>query len=320
MSRISADQIQKPGGTAFSLPVASGTTDQYVQTDGNGNLTFTQPQVATGGDAGLVCPENTSSLNVGSIVTHTDRYNTYSTGEWTSDGPWTTFTAYSSENDTNGTMFFNMALGDGMGNASTTTERWLADSENELPRRLQFSNGNRLGYMRDVFHYDNATSYAGHSFRIMPLRNTTAAAVTVPVYGYCSQYWGAGYEGCQMMYWTPNTSKYSTVTSGTGTSVSQSTSNARQVNMGGSVTIPANTTVLVCLISTDCYNTTYRFKDTNYFYDLKNTVDGANGIICDMVMLTHLAKGNMKLPYTGACSTSIIPLIYNSCAAQWGDR
>ena len=39
-SRIFADQIQKPSGTAFSLPVGNGANNQFIQTDGQGNLSF----------------------------------------------------------------------------------------------------------------------------------------------------------------------------------------------------------------------------------------------------------------------------------------
>jgi hypothetical protein len=175
-----------------------------------------------------------------------------------------------------------------------------------------------MGFARDVFHYDNSTSDAGHSFRMMPIRNTTSSSISVTVSGYCSNYQSSGQEGAQLLVFTPNTSAYSTVTSVTGTSVATYTSNARQSNLTGSVTVPANTTVLVCLISTDWYDTTYRFKDTNYFHSLTTTFTNA-GIICDMRMLSNIAKSRFTFAYSGAFAT-LAANIWTTCATVYGDR
>jgi len=318
MSRITADQIQKSGGAVFSLPVASGANNQYIQTDGQGNLSFNQPFMSDPAVPYLISPEGFG--NIGSTISHTDRQNIYSTGEWTSGGPWTTWTAYQSHTDNNAIQFMAMALGDGFTTSGTSQYMQGADAENELPRRVQFTNGNRLGFSRDTTKWDNVQDYAGHSMRVMPLRNTTSSPVTVNLYAYTSQYWSSGYEGCQLFYFTPNTSTYSTVTGVTGTSIATSTSNARQVNLTGSATIPANTTILVCLLSTDWYTTTYRYKDTNFFYNLNTTCTTANGVICDMRMLSALARGKFTgLSYAGAFS-GLFATIWTSCATIYGDR
>ena len=316
MSRITTDQIQKPGGAVFTLPVVSPTADQFVQTDGQGNLSFQQPTLTEPFNTSLVAPEGVG--NIGSIVTHTDRQNIYSTGEWSSSGPWTTYSSHSSHADNSAIQYLYMQFGDGMGPSGTSQSMFGADAENELPRRLQFANGNRMGFARDVFHYDNSQDYAGHSFRMMPIRNTTSASITVAVAAYASVYYSSGYDGAQLLYFTPNTSAYSTVTSVTATSVATSTTQSRQVSLTGNITVPANTTVLVCLISSDWYTTTYRFKDTNYFYNLTTTFTNA-GIICDMRMLSNIAKSRFSFAYAGAFATPAAN-IWTTCATVYGDR
>lgn len=318
MSVIQADQIQKPGGTTFTLPIVAPINNQFLQTDGQGNLSFQQPTLPVPGESSLVAPEGVG--NIGSIVTHTDRYNIYSTGEWTSSSSWTTYSAYQNHQDNHAIQYLNMQFGDGYGFSGTSQYMQGADAENELPRRLQFANGNRMGFSRDVFHYDNTTNYSGHSFRMMPVRNTTSTSASVTISGYCSSYFESGYEGSQLFYFTPNTSVYSTVTSVTGTSVANNQGNTRQANLTGSVTIPANTTILVCLVSTDWYNTTYRFKDHNFFYNLNNVFTPTNGIICDMRMLSNIAKSRMTgMGYTGGFAAQA-SAIWTTCATNYGDR
>jgi hypothetical protein len=213
-----------------------------------------------------------------------------------------------------------MALGDGMAMSGTSQNMQGGDSEHQFARTLQFSNGSRLGYSRDFFHYDNTTANAGHSWRIMPIRNTTNAAITITLAAYVSNYWSEGYEGAQLAVFAPNTSTYSTVTSVTGTSIASVTSTSGQfVNLTGTYSVPANTTVLVCLASTDQYQTTYRFKDTNYFYNL-NSIASA-GIICDMRMLTSLYTSRFNLPTSGTCiGTNLLAPLWTNTATNYGDR
>jgi hypothetical protein len=318
MSVIQADQIQKPGGATFTLPIVAPINDQFLQTDGQGNLSFQQPTLPVPGITSLVAPEGVGS--VGSIITHTDRQNIYSTGEWGSSSSWTTWSATQNHVDNSAIQYLNMQFGDGYAFSGTSQYMQGADAENELPRRLQFANGNRMGFSRDVFHYDNSTGNAGHSLRMMPLRNTTSTSASVTVSGYCSSYYESGYDGAQLFYFTPNTSTYSTVTSVTGTSVANFQSNTRQTNLTGSVTIPANTTILVCLVSTDWYETTYRFKDHNFFYNLNNVFTPTNGVICDMRMLSHIAKSRMTgMGYTGGFASQA-SAIWTTCANIYGDR
>jgi len=312
MSKIVVDQIQKSGGAALTLPSSDGVAGASLVTDGSGALSFAAPAAPP---VPLVAPEGYN--NFGSIVSHTDRQNIYSTGEWTSSGPWTSFTNYSSHQDNHAIQFMNMALGDGMGANGTSQQQWIGDTEGALSRQLLFANGNRLGYSRDQFHYDNSQSNAGHSWQIMPLRNPTDTDITVTLKAYASNYWQSGSEGCALFTFTPTAGLYSGVISVVGASLAQSTSNATMINMTGSATIPAYTTILACIASTDWYTTTYRFKDTNFFYDL--TALEAAGVICDMSMLSSLRSTRFNMGYTGTINTNF-PVLWTKTATIYGDR
>lgn len=305
---------------AFNIPATDGTVGQFMKTDGSRNLgwgTMTNPNPPT--QPGLPVQEGKGII--GSIVTRSDRENTYSTGEWTSGGAWTTFYNYAIDADNSAIQFWNMVLGDGQANRTDTTTEFMpgGDSEHQFARTLQFANGKRLGYARDFFHYDNATGTPGASWRVMPIRNTTNAAITVTLSGRTSDYWSNGYEGSCLAVFEPNSTTYSTVTSVTGTRVAYTQNGAQSNSLSGTYSIPAGKTVLVCLASTDQYMTTYRFRDTNYFNEL-NTTFSNPGIICDMRMLFNLHNSRFTdLNYTGSF-TPQISAIWKQCAVNYGDR
>ena len=305
--------------TTFNLPATDGTSGQYMKTDGSATLGWASI-VNPNAPVITALPVSEGKGMIGSIVTHSDRSNSYSTGEWQGSAGWTTFVNYQVHADNTAIQFFNNVFGDGMAEAGTSETMFGSDSEHQFARTLQFSNGNRLGYSRDFFHYDNDTSNSGHSWRIMPIRNTTNAAVTVTLAGYVSAYWGSGNEGGQLAVFTPNTSTYSTVTSVTGTSIATITGNNGQFfNLTGTHSIPANTTVLVVLTSTDQYQTTYRFKDTNYFYNLDTTFANP-GIICDMRMLYSLHTSRFPAMVYAGGFAGYAATIWNKTATAYGDR
>jgi hypothetical protein len=306
--------------SAFNIPAADGTAGQYMKTDGSQNLgwasmTYTGPQVLT------AIPLLEGKGIIGSVTTHTDRTNSYSSEEWGTSGSWTTFTNYAIESDNAAIQFWNMFLGDGHANRTDTTiSEYMqgGDSEHQFARTIQFASGKRLGYGRDFFHYDNAQSNAGHTWRVMPVRNTTGAAITVTISGRVSDYYSSGYEGTCIAVFEPNTAIYSTVTSVTGTRVASTQTSGQNLNITGNYTIPAGKTVLVCLTSTDCYMTTYRFRDTNFFYNLDTTFP--TGVICDMRMLYNLHNSRFTdLAYSGSF-TPQISAIWKQCAVNYGDR
>lgn len=304
---------------AFNIPAADGTVGQFMKTDGNKNLgwaSMSNPNIATQ----TAIPVQEGKGIIGSIVTRSDRENLYSTGGWTGSAAWTTFVNYAIATDNNAIQFWNMVLGDGQANRTDTTTEFMpgGDSEHQFARTLQFASGKRLGHGRDFFHYDNATGTPGACWRVMPVRNTTASPITVTISGKTSDYWSNGYEGSCIAVFEPNTNKYSTVTSVTGSTVAQTTNSSQGNNLTGTYIIPAGKTVLVCLASTDHYMTTYRFRDTNYFYALDSTFPA--GVICDMRMLYNLHNSRFTdLKYDGSF-TPQISAIWKQCAANYGDR
>ena len=57
-SKIIVDQVQKSGGTAFTLPTSDGSVNQLMKTDGSGNLGFVSSAVG-----GKVLQVKQTSLN-----------------------------------------------------------------------------------------------------------------------------------------------------------------------------------------------------------------------------------------------------------------
>jgi hypothetical protein len=55
------------------------------------------------------------------------------------------------------------------------------------------------------------------------------------------------------------------------------------------------------------------------FIKLHETFTGTSGVICDMRMLSHLARGRPILSYAGGFA-SLMPQLWTTCATQWGDR
>jgi hypothetical protein len=304
---------------AFNIPATDGTIGQYIKTDGSQNLGWAS-MAYTGPQSLTAIPLQEGKGIIGCVTTHSDRQNTYSSEEWTSSGPWTTYYNYAIESDNHAIQFWNMFLGDGQANRTdTTVSEYMqgGDSEHQFARTIQFASGKRLGYGRDFMHWDNATSYAGHTWRVMPVRNTTTSPITITISGRCSDN-GGGYEGACIAVFEPNTTTYSTVTSVSGTRVAYFNASTQNQNLTGTYTIPAGKTVLVCLTSTDMYMTTYRFRDTNYFYSLDTTFP--TGVICDMRMLYNLHNSRfVDIAYTGSF-TSQISAIWKQCAVNYGDR
>jgi hypothetical protein len=307
MSKLVVDAIQKSGGAILNIPSVDGTAGQFISSDGAGTLSFTSPPQNT------VVPDDSDTL-IGSVVSNSARANVYSTGEWSSSGPWTTY--YHSWQDANSiTQGWNMFMGDGYPNG-TSQYMYMNDGENAMTRIKEFAWRNRLGNnYKDYFYYDNETgNYAGVTWRCIPVRNTTGAPITRTFTAYLSSR-NADYGGCSIFCYTPDTSVYSTASSGTWTSVFSGGSDTSSAARSGSVTIPANTTILLMTNSSHQYNTTYRFKDSNMPYGL-DTFFGT-GIQCDMRMLEALSSvRDASAAYTNGQPWRIYPL----CAANYGDR
>ena len=310
MSKLVVDAIQKSGGAILNIPSVDGTAGQFISSDGSGTLSFTTPPPNT------VVPDDSDTL-IGSVVSNSSRQNVYSTGEWSSSGPWTTY--YHSWQDANSIVQgWNMFMGDGHADG-TSQYMFVNDGENAMTRVKEFAWNKRLGnHYKDYFHYDNVTNqYSGVTWRCIPVRNTTNASITRSFNAYLSSY-DANYGGCSVFYYVPTYSSgtnYANATGGAWTQVFSGGNNSDSTSRGGDVTIPANTTILLFTNSIHRYNTTYRFKDSNMPYGL-DTFFGT-GLQCDMRMLEALSS----VRDASAAQTNGQPWrIYPLCAANYGDR
>jgi hypothetical protein len=313
MSKIIVDSIQKNGGVPLTVPAADGTAGQVIKTDGSGQLGFVDLPPTP---INTTIPDD-SEFIIGSVISNSARNNVYSTGEWSSSGPWTTY--YHSWQDANSiTQGWNMFMGDGVPNG-TSQPMFVNDGENAMTRVKEYANGDRLGnQQKDYFYYDNITSnYAGVTWRCTPIRNTTSAAVTRTLSVYLSSY-DTSYGGACIFTYTPDATTYAGTTGGTWQSNWNGGTNTASTNRTGSITIPANTTVLVFTLSTHQYATTYRFKDSNMLSGLA-TFFGTE-LVCDLRMLETLATARVG-HYDGVTNTVTHPwYIYPLTATMYGDR
>lgn len=334
MSKIVVDQIQKSGGPALNLPTASagvnnsllvadasqnlsfttfgnlfpsGLEGQILSTDGSGTLSFVEKP-------GVVPSDN--ALMIATVASSSGRGNLYSTGQWTSSGPNSTYQNYQAAgtNTSFTHMSFNMFMGDGHSNG-TTQSFFSHDYSGEYDRTIQYATNNRVGDKEKTwFYYDNNSSYGGITWRILPIRNNTASPITTTLnFGYSSY---DAYNGAALGVYTPTGTGtlYSEQTDGTWSQLF-SASNDTQSTSTASVTIPANTTVLVMLVTSHNYMTTYYFDETSYFYDLGTTF--STGLTCDLRMLNALAT--VRTP-SATNATSAPHEVYTACAAIYGDR
>jgi len=297
------------GFGVVAIPTADGTAGQLVKTDGAGQLSFTAPPVNT------VVPNDHEDI-IGSVISNSARQNVYSTGDWSSSGPWTTY--YHSWQDANSkTQGFNMFMGDGYPDGTSQLMYVNDGSSNAMNRVKEYSHGTRMGnFYKDYYYYDNVTSnYSGVSWRCTPIRNTTNTSITRTFIQYVS---GAdtNYGGTGIVTYTPNTSVYSTTTAGTWQDLFTSGSNSVSMSRSVGVVVPANTTVLLFTNSIHKYETTYRFKDTNMLYNLHTSF--GTGLVCDLRMLETLATANIGSESTQ--TTAHPEKLYPACAALYGDR
>lgn len=308
MSKIVVDQIQKSGGVAFSLPTTDGAAGQLMKTDGAGNLSFVAPPTDT-----IIPADN--ALTYASVMTASARGNIYSSGEWTSSGPNSTYqnATAAGSNMTYTHQSVNMFLGDGYPNGTGAQYKYAADFRGLENRTMLYSNGDRLGHSyRELFYYQNDTSYMGVSWHVMAVRNTTGSSITRTLNFQYSAY--DTYNGAALGIFTPNAATYAATTSGTWTQPFSATSNTI-ANSSASITIPANTTVLVMLVTSHNYQTTYYFKESTMFYGLSSFF--GTGLVCDLRM-TH-ALATLRTP-SATNTTSNPEQIYTGCAAVYGDR
>jgi hypothetical protein len=267
-----------------------------------------------------ILPED-SLLSTGMVMTSSARNNVYSTGQWSSSGPNSTY--YNSLNGASDwVQAWNMLMGDGYPKG-TSQHFYVNDDGDTFHRELIYAHNRRMGHnYRDMFYYDNASTgqdYAGVTFSCCPVRNHGSSSQTISMLTYRSS--GSGnYGGAGVMYYTPTFSSgtnYANANGGAWTLLNSYTSSNDQYGYNASVVVPAGTTVLFFMSSAHRYHTTYRFKDTHNHYDLHTAFTETNNVKCDLRMLQALYTGrepdadyNASTPWE----------IYNTCATLYGDR
>ena len=309
MGKLIVDQIQKPGGSTFTLPTTAAAGS--LISDANGNLSITS------GNAVMLAPD--SWRIVGSVVSQSARQNLYSTGEWSSSGPNSTYqnATAAGSNTTYTHQSWNMAMGDGYPNG-TSQNMFTNDYQGMYSRRVEYAHQNRLGWnYRSNYYYDNASGYGGVTWRLMPIRNTTSSSITRTLNFFFSSY--DTYNGSALGYFTPSGTgtNYAGVTGGTWTQPFTDTSNTMTTSTA-SITIPANTTVIVMFITSHNYQTTYWFPDCNMFYNLNTFFPTSQDLVCDNRMLQTLSMYRDTTSSTNAVSNP--EQAYTNCAVLFGDR
>ena len=321
---------------AVGMPTADGTANKPVITNGSGQLSFGAVAVPTSdGTSGQVLTaagDGTTSFTtlptspplpadhadiIGSVVTNSSRQNGYSTGEWSSSGPWTTYN-HSWSDINSKTQGFNMFMGDGYPSGGSSESMFTNDGEsNAMMRVKEYSHGRRMGNRyKNYYYYDNSTgNYSGVTWRCTPIRNTTASSITRTFNNLVSGK-DTSYGGTGITTYTPNTAVYSTTTAGTWQDLYVSGSDEDTAIRSVSVVVPAYTTVLLFTNSIHRYANTYRFKDTNMLYNLHTSF--GTGLVCDLRMLETLATANIGSESTN--STMHPEKLYPACAALYGDR
>ena len=298
---------------AFALPTSTGTAGQILQS--NGTSATWVPSVA-----GLPADSN-SDLIIGTVHSESNRGNAYSTGNWTSSGPNSTWYATQALNSTYDDATWNMFLGDGIPNGVQSDEFYINNANTNDVRVIEFANNNRVGhYYQDRYHQQNSTSYSGITLRVLPIRNSGTSDVTTSVSAEASSYSNSNYSGTCIGVYTPTNSSgtnYATVTGGSWQTLASYDSSSAGYNFGAqTLTVPAGKTVLVMLVTSTHYHTTYQFTDTNQFYNLSTTFSNSD-VHCDIKMLYALQCARS----TSHTQTSSSPHnVYTACAALFGDQ
>ena len=258
-------------------------------------------------------PDDSEDI-IGSVVTTSGRQNVYSTGSWSSSGPWTTY--YQSWSNANSRVQgWNMFMGDGRPN-HTTDLMYSNDGAASHMRKLEYAHGDRMGWNYRDFHYEGNQNgnYSGCTWRCIPVRNTSDAPITKNFKTMLSSV-ESTYAGSAIHTYTPGAGKYSEVKSGDWVEVWRG-GNSGYVERNGNVTVGPKSTVLVMVNSSHRYETSYQFKDTNMCLNLDEFF--TSGLVCDLRMLEALAtvRAGQAVTYNTANPAAIYPL----CATYYGDR
>ena len=317
MSKIIVDEIQKNGGVPLTIPYTDGTAGQVIKTDGSGQLGFVDLPVIPADN--IVPPDSDNSI--GFLYSSSARQNVYSTGNWSSSGPNSTY--YNNLQDASARLqAVNMALGDGRpAETGASQQFYVGDDGEQKHREIMFAPNKRLGHKDSSRYYYNNSStgndYAGITVSLMPIRNSSSTAVNVTMDTNVSC-GNNNYGGCGMAVYTPAPGVYSLAGAAAGawTSLWTYVTQTDNYTKTQAVTVPANSTVIVMLTSAHRYRTTYRYFDTHYYRNLDTTFSDA-AIQCDLRMLYTLQMGRRP---SATYNTDTTQELWTSCADLFGDR
>jgi len=286
---------------------------------------------ASGGGGGGAATVNTilpddNDLMIGAIFTCSCRDSFYSTGEWGSSGPWTTY--YHSLSDANSiTQAWNMLFGDGKPQATQYTNSangiTFSGSNDETagPRTKLFAHNQRLGWVSKQFEYDQGQSgaYSGCTWSCLPIRNKGTSDVVISVlraFTSYNNYGGSGLVSYRATY--SSGTNYANATGGAWTTHHSYTSNTSYAGTTNTtnVTVPAGETILLMMTSHHMYHTTDMYHDIHIYGQLQTMFTHAD-IQCDLRMLEALHSCRQP----EADYTEVTPYeMYTSCATCYGDR
>lgn len=142
-----------------------------------------------------------------------------------------------------------------------------------------------LGYGQHRYSQSSSQNYKPWSSNVVFVRNPTATDITQTVGIIYTNGWNNGYEGVSLWKYTPNGSNYLDTTGGSWTTEwNTSSGGSSHTTDSQSVTFPANKTVAIMLMTSDCYWT------SNYNGGLMININGMYnihswqnaGLQCDM--------------------------------------
>jgi len=346
---VGEDSLEIVAGTGIALTTKSVSSG--VGTGLSKALTITATGGGGGGsDSGLLSLETDSGTTnvIGSIIGSDDRYQSYFT-YWPSApfAPRDSYSGLSSNeyyypsshtgsDDANIEFSFRIATGyqtlisgiSTVGLSTSNAFKQRNQRSNSNSRRLLFADGPTLGIPESTDLYNRNTNYQPVNCQVMPIRNTGESDISVTVY-YAYHSYGGTWSGSMVFSMVPENSSgttYSTVNSVTYTKEYTGSTNYyanwNNPNSGNVViTVPAGKTILVGIVETTYYISTFEGYRYSAFTNLDDTFHNAN-IQCDLRMLQTMAYANFyQMGWTDAgWNSGNAYLVWNMCGTLYGDR
>lgn len=235
---------------------------------------------------------------------------------WTNQDSWTNFYTYLNS-DSDAERAFWHTLGTFRQDTTSYQNYDLANFSS-----VQYAKGYTVGGDGQHNTHPRNTSYGPFRGRVMFIRNHHPnSAKSVNVYSFFSSYWSSGYDGAGFSVGAPNQlGTYTGVTSINWTRLWDYTGSDNYRTNNASFTIQPQSTVAVILNNTMYYWTsgddTYRWYDTNGFYNLDNTFSD-NWIQPDLKLTYAASKFNaLSQDYNSYSSHKV----WNFAGELFGDR